>query len=620
MANSSNLPVKPKKNRAAYLLCRFEADFLTSSRQQSIMPILCIDYSEKEPMNRSTFSPIKSLFLCFLVFVSLTAGAYESNVVTGVKVEGNRLIEEKIILLNLAIKAGDKLESDKIQEDIARIGEMGYFSYVGAEVRQGAAGREVVFKVEENAIIGEIEIKGVTRVSQSVLTSAMESKVGSVFNSKLLTQDIQHVNEALGREGFLFSKVSDAYVQDQGRKINIEIIEGVLADIKIEGLKKTKEKVVRRELTVKPGEIYDNKKIVRDLQRLYNLGFFEEVRRDHLPGKTPEEVVLVIHVVEQKTGRAGVGAGYSSLNGLVGFVNLSQNNFQGEGKRVYLKTEFGGIETYELGYFDPWLNNKPQSFGIDLYNTEYTRNLYAGGNELAEYDEKRTGGAITLGRRLNSDLDLSFRFRDEDIKLTPKDPSVAPAAGLLNGRIQTLAAILAKDTRDNRFRPTTGVHDTFWAETTGGFLKGDNQYTKYMLALRRYLAISKNRKTVFAVQSVAGQTTIGEGFVPVYDMFSVGGSSTIRGYEEREFLGTKVFYTNFELRQNFAKNFDLVAFYDIGSAWGTDYNRQKLNYDLKGGYGLGIRLQTPLGPVALDYGKADDRDSGNTYINFGSSF
>jgi outer membrane protein insertion porin family len=497
---------------------------------------------------------------------------------------------------------------------------MGYFSYVGAEIRPGAGGREVVFKVEENAIIGEIEIKGVTKISNSVLTSAMESKIGSVFNSKLLTQDIQHVNEALGREGYLFSKVSDAYVQDQGRKINIEIVEGVLADIKIEGLKKTKEKVVRRELTVKPGEIYDNKKIVRDLQRLYNLGFFEEVRRDHLPGKTPEEVVLVIHVVEQKTGRAGVGAGYSSLNGLVGFVNLSQNNFQGEGKRVYLKTEFGGIETYELGYFDPWLNDKPQSFGIDLYNTEYTRNLYAGGNELTEYDEKRTGGAITLGRRLNADLDLSFRFRDEDIKLTPKDPSVAPAAGLLNGRIQTLAAILAKDTRDNRFRPTMGVHDTFWAETTGGFLKGDNQYTKYMLALRRYMAISKNRKTVFAVQSVAGHTTIGDGFVPVYDMFSVGGSSTIRGYEEREFLGTKVFYTNFDLRQNFARNFDLVAFYDIGSAWGTDYDRKKLDYDLKGGYGIGIRLQTPLGPVALDYGKADDRDSGNTYINFGSSF
>ena len=223
----------------------------------------------------------------------------------------------------------------------------------------------------------------------------MESRIGSVFNSKLLTQDIQNVNDALGREGYLFSKVSDAFVQDQGSKINIVITEGVLSEIRVEGLKKTKEKVVRRELTVKPGEIYDNKKIVRDLQRLYNLGFFEEVRRDHLPGKTPEEIVLVIHVVEQKTGRAGVGAGYSSLNGLVGFVNLSQNNFQGDGKRVYMKTEFGGIQNYELGYFDPWLNDKPQSFGIDLYNTKYTRNLYAAGNELTEYDERRKGAALT---------------------------------------------------------------------------------------------------------------------------------------------------------------------------------------------------------------------------------
>ena len=135
----------------------------------------------------------------------------------------------------------------------------------------------------------------------------------------------------------------------------------------------------------------------------------------------------------------------------------------------------------------------------------------------------------------------------------------------MNGRVQTFATILDKDTRDNRFRPTGGLHDTFWVETTGGMLKGENQYTKYMLALRRYMPVTKNRKTTFAVQSVAGQTTIGDGFVPIYDMFSVGGSSTVRGYEEREFLGTKVFYTNFELRQ-ILQNFDVVGFYDIGSA------------------------------------------------------
>jgi outer membrane protein insertion porin family len=103
-------------------------------------------------------------------------------------------------------------------------------------------------------------------------------------------------------------------------------------------------------------------------------------------------------------------------------------------------------------------------------------------------------------------------------------------------------------------------------------------------------------------------------------MFSVGGSNTVRGYEEREFLGTKVAYGNFELRQKFNKNFDAVLFYDMGSAWGTDYDRKKLDFDMKQGFGVGIRLQTPLGPVALDYGKATDRGDGNTYINFGSSF
>lgn len=574
-------------------------------------------------MKYASYAQTKILFIFVFFFLFTTvAFAYDSNVVVGMKVEGNRLIEENIILLNCGIKNGDIITPEAVQEDIAKIGDMGYFTYVGAEVKSEGNGKVVVFNVEENAIIGEIEFKGCTKVSDDKLKAAMESQVGSVFNSKLLAQDIQRVNEELGKEGYLFSKVSDAFVQDQGSKINIEITESILVDVQIEGLTKTKEKVIRRELTVKKGEVYDNKKIVRDLQRLYNLGFFEEVRRDHLPGKTPEEIVLVIHVKEQKTGRAGVGAGYSSLNGLVGFVNASQNNFMGEGKRVYMKTEFGGVESYEVGYFDPWFNNKPQSFGIDVYNTEYTRNLYSAGNEISEYEEHRKGYALTLGKRLRRDVDLSFRFKDEDIKLKPTEGGQAEANKnyYVNGKMQTLAAILDIDTRDNRFRTTGGIHDTFWVETTGGVLRGKNQYTKYMATLRRYTPVSKNKKTVFAIQLAYGDTDIGEGFIPMYDMFSVGGSNTIRGYEEREFLGTTICYANFELRFNCAKNFDIVAFYDTGSAWGTSYDQTHISRDTKSGAGIGFRLQTPLGPVAIDYGKADDRGSGNTYINFGSSF
>lgn len=572
------------------------------------------------PSRTTVYKLLIGSFCCLMLLTGSVYG-FESNLVVGFKTEGNKMIPESTILMNLGMKVGDRLEQSDVQAEIARLGEMGYFSYVGAEVRNDAKGKLLVFKVEENAIIDSIEVKGCTKVSHEKIEKAMESHIGTVFNSKLLTQDIQNINEMLAREGYLFSKVSDAYVKDKGSKIFVEITEGVLAEIRVEGLKKTKEKVVRRELTMKAGEIYDNNKIVRDLQRIYNLGFFEEVKRDHLPGKVPEEVVLVIQVVEQKTGRAGVGGGYSSLNGLVGFANLSQNNFKGEGKRIYAKTEFGGVQTFEVGYFDPWLNDKPRSFGVDLYNTKYTRNLYNYGDTLTEYDEERKGGNITLGRRIRRDIDLSFRFRDEDISLTPTDETNASAPiGIVNGRLQSLGAILDKDTRDNRFRPTGGMHDTFWVETTGGLLRGANQYTKYVLSLRRYFAISNNKRTVFAIQGVGGRASIGEGFVPVYDMFSVGGSDTVRGYREREFLGTKLLYGNFEVRQNIAKNFDLVGFYDVGSAWGLDYFQLSRNFDAKTGFGFGIRLQTPLGPVAVDYGKATDRDEGRTYFNFGSSF
>ena len=141
-----------------------------------------------------------------------------------------------------------------------------------------------------------------------------------------------------------------------------------------------------------------------------------------------------------------------------------------------------------------------------------------------------------------------------------------------------------------------------------------------MASLRRYLPVNKAKKTIFAIQLAYGDTHVGEGFIPMYDMFSVGGSSTVRGYEEREFLGTTICYANLELRFNCAKNFDIVAFYDTGAAWGTSYDQSHIDRDRKSGAGIGFRLQTPLGPVAIDYGKANDRSSGNTYINFGSSF
>jgi len=556
----------------------------------------------------------------FCLFISIqVSAATVGNEFKSFQVEGNRLISTDTILLNLKAKPGDSLNGKAIQEEINRIGEMGYFSYVGAEIRPTQGGKCLIFKVEENPIIGEINMKGNTVIPTEKCSDIMESKIGCVFNTKLLSQDIQNIGEFLARQGFPFSRVSDANVKEKGSIISIEITDAKIGDIKIEGLKKTKEKVVRRELTIKPGDIYDRNKIIRDLQRIDNLGLFAEVKPDHLPGKKPDEIVLVIQVVEQKTGRYGGGCSYSALNGAVGFANYSINNFKGENKRLYAKTEFGGIKTYELGYFDPWLNDRPVSFGCGIYNTKYTRNLYDS-EETFQYDEQRRGGNITMGRRINRDIDVSLSFRDENITVTPTDSTKKLPSGIINGRMQTLGGIIDKDTRNNRFRPSSGVHDTFSVETTGGILSGANNFSKYHLALRRYFPISRNRKTTLALQGVTGYTSLNSGCVPVYELYGVGGTGTIRGYEAREFLGTKTGYGNVEVRQVIAKNFDLVGFFDIGSAFGTDINGIDQSFKAKKGYGFGIRIITPLGPVAIDYGKATDRKDGQTYFDFGAPF
>jgi outer membrane protein insertion porin family len=563
-----------------------------------------------------------SLAICLsLLFLTTgTLSALESNLLKSVMVEGNRLIPDDVILMNIQLKPGDILDEKSIQDEISRVSEIGYFSYVGAEIRTSATGKCLVFKVVEHAIVDKVDILSNSEFSVDKMKELMESKTGTVFNSKLLSLDIQNINDAMARAGYIFTRVVDAFVKESGSQIHIEVKEGKISDIKIEGLKKTKEVVVRRELTSKPGEAYNNFKIIRDLQRIYNLGFFEEVKPEHLPGKAPHEVVLVIQLIEQKTSRVGGGGGYSSLNGLVGFGNVAFNNFRGEGKKINLRTEFGGVNTYELGYFDPWLNGKPHTFGLNLYSTRYSRDIYDDSNSLTEYDEKRIGGRISFGRRVNRDINVSLQLTDENVKLSPTDSSGSVPPSISNGRIQSLGLAVEKDTRDNRYFPTQGVRDTFTMETTGGLLRGENQYTKYTLAFRRFASLSKNKKTVFAFQGVGGTTGIGKGTVPVYELFSVGGGSSVRGYREREFLGSSFFYGNFELRHKLAKSIDLVGFFDVGDAFGIDHNGKNRSFSARKSFGLGIRLKTPMGPVAIDHGKAFDRDDARTSFNFGTSF
>ncbi|MFC1743847.1 outer membrane protein assembly factor [Candidatus Riflebacteria bacterium] len=545
---------------------------------------------------------------------TLSLEAFESNVIVDYQVAGNQVVPEHEILMAVRSKIGTQVSRELIEREVKNVGALGYFSYVGADVKDSDRGKIVIFQVVENPVIKDVRFEGLTQVRPEKILKGIKTRSGSIYNSKVLNEDLPRLEAAFAKAGFPFNRIVDIQVLEKGTKIIFFVSEGKIAKISVEGNDVTHPKVILRELTIKKGDYYNNKKIVRDLQRIFNLGFFEEVKRKHVLGGKPEEIHLVIVVKEQKTGSAGFGGGYSTLNGLVGFLNAKKENFQGRGQRVAVRYEFGGTNSFEFSWFEPWVRNRPISLGVDLFKTQVNRDLFQDGNIVSDYKDHRIGYVVTAGKRFGPDTKTYISFRDEDVEISEvENPELITDFSIRDGRHQTLTLSYDHDSRDNIFRATRGAKDTLTVQHTGGFLKGVDAYTKYTAGARRYFALTGDKKTIVAMQSIWGTTVITKGELPFYNLFSVGGSDTVRGYREREFLGSKMFHTNLELRQTLAKNIDGVLFYDIGDAWNDKYR-------FKYGFGAGVRLITPIGPLRIDYGKAKDRDESQIYFNFGNAF
>ena len=553
---------------------------------------------------------IKGIVLVALFFFVLPA--FCGNTIKKIGVIGNKLVSPDIILLALDVKVGEELTEDIVQKNMKLIYELGYFSDVGAKIEDIDDGKYLIFKVKENKVVKTINISGNKVISLHEIQEIMKTKIGSIFNIPVFNKDIKNINKLYKSRGYVLSSVRNVKVDDHGSSIKIEITEGRLEDIKIEGNDSTKDWVILREFSIKPGDIYNSNKIRRSLQKVFNLGYFETIKPAHLKGKNPDDVVLVLNVKEQKTGTASFGGGYSSNNGLVGFIQVSKKNFMGRGQTIKVKGEFGGVTNYELGFVEPWLRHKPISLGFNIYNTKTTQDQYdENGNYLREYDERRKGGDISIGKKLAYFTSGSISFSDQNIDVTPEDYST----GLEDDHIQTLGLSISRDSRDNVFQPTFGAYDSLSISKTGGFLKGNNNYTKYYSVFRRYYEIKP--KNIFAFRLIYGMIDLAGGDVPEYEEFGLGGSSNLRGYRNRELIGREIAVTNFEYRHIFTKKFTGILFFDAGDvtkSLGTRFNFNKQ------GVGVGVSVKSPIGPIRLDYGKGNNGRGGRTYFTMAESF
>lgn len=562
------------------------------------------------------FAVILSLSAVFSSVLPVQAeGDYFGRTVTGIEITGHNQVDKSTILGVVNLKPGDELTADKVNEDMKAIYDLGYFFDIVVNFVEVPEGVKVIYTVMENPVLTDIEIHGANKVPESKLKEFITLNPGEVVNTRTLNNNSENIKEYYHEQGYILAKVTDVSMRPGG-VLSISVNEGLLEDIVVKGNEKTKTKVITREMKIKSGQSFNVKDARRSMEKIYNLGLFEDINMKLNPGVEPNAVVMELDVVEQKTGVFSIGAGYSQNDGVVGIIELGDNNFRGNGDRAKIHWELGGAsnKNYEVSYFKPWLDSKQTSLGFSIYNmTNEYRDYYDNGDQKSIYDRKRKGFDVTLGRPQGEKIFNYLTFKNrEDTYVNPvegpedysKDPQyIKDNFGLTRSIILTRVL----DTRDNYINPSNGTRTSFSAEFAG--LGGDFNFKKYILENRKYYKVGG--KQVVAVRLTAG---LASGHISEAARFAVGGSDTLRGYRDDEFKGDRMLTATAEYRFPLVNKVEGVVFTDIGKAWQGKYQFD----DLKTGVGVGLRMNTPLGPIRIDYARGDQ--GGRVHFSFGGQF
>ena len=538
-------------------------------------------------------------------------------------------------------KPGSTVTVEGIRNDVASLGSIGVFSQIRPVFVSVPEGVKLTYQLVSNPVVKNVEFSGNTVFTSDYLKSIMQIPKDSVLNFVLVNQKLREIEDLYLKQGYMLVSIPNVQVSADGT-LHIDISEGIVEDIVIVGNEKTKNYIITRELKLKKGKPFNKFLASRSMERLYNLGYFEDVNMKLLPGKTNEhDVIIEIDVIEQKTGIVTVGAGYSDADGTVGIIELGDTNFRGTGDKVNLHWEFGGAgdgKNYTLSYTRPWINDNGDSLGASIFNRIYEYDDYdANGDKVAEYDKRRKGWNLTWGH-------VSDEYRTNYFNFESSKESYDDHDGFETGEV--MDKYLAKnnitdyhdsdwykaimdnfgttnsftfthvfDNRDNYFNASKGRRISFAAQWGGHGLGGDYDFYKFTAEGRFYKALGNGH--ILALRLMGGYI---DGDVSYGNLFDLGGSDTLRGYEDDQFKGKKMYAATLEYRFPIAKKVQGVLFTDAGSTWGIDEGKIPWYTDddsLNWSVGVGIRLQTPIGPIRLDYGHGD-RNKFN--FSFGTQF
>lgn len=476
--------------------------------------------------------------------------------------------------------------------------------------------------------ISPIEIAGNKVFSEDELREKIQSSSKNIFSREILRKDVAAITEMYSEKGYALVTIFPDLLPDDASKqvkITFKIDEGDIyriGRIEISGNIRTRDKVIRREVRLDEGDIFNSTLLKRTYERINNLNFFEYVEMQPKPRPEEKLVDIGIKVKERPTGFISVGGGYSSVDKFIGTVDITQGNLFGRGQYIKLRGELGGRSSfYELSFRDPWFMDKPVSFGTGIYKT--TR-------KFIEYDRKAIGFDMSFGKSLSEYWrgDITYNYERATIDNVDLNASSTIMEQKGTKTTSSITPAIVRDSRDNFLDPHTGSRNSLYMTYAG--LGGDNAFLKGVIDSSWFLPVGE---TTFSIRGRYGYATgISGKPLPLYERFYVGGIYTIRGLgfgeagprdSNGEVIGGKnqiVFNAEYIFPIVSEARLKGVIFFDTGKA----YDSLKDSGDFRYTSGAGFRWISPIGPLRLEYGynldKKPEETKGRWEFTFGSFF
>jgi outer membrane protein insertion porin family len=497
-------------------------------------------------------------------------------------------------------------------------------------------------------------------IDKKKLMKGLKSKEGKLFNLQFVLEDIQKLTAQYQNRGYAFVTISHVPQKPEGttRIMGLTYLvqkgnPSYIANIEVAGNETTADKVLRREMKIAEGDLFNIDKIDRSKALIYRLGYFEEVditfkpseasplALKGVPGRNDVDFVdLVITVKERDTGQFQIGAGFSSMESYLLQASIQKENFLGRGHRLGISALLSAIrKMFTLSFAEPRLLDSPVGLSIELYDMEY---------DYPVFTRKSIGGVLRLGVRFHDFWSTSLTYTAE--KMETELGGREGFSGMQLERLQasgwltSLTLGLAFDTRNNVLMPTKGTYNYASIEWATPYLGGETDFYRITAFSRFYIPLFW--QLVLRLNATIGYigSTSDKG-VPIFERYYVGGIQTVRGFENLSLSptipaaaskdpasdlidfplgGNKQLIFNVELEIPIYKPMNItgVVFFDAGNAFAENENLSLV--DLRLAAGFGIRWWSPMGPLRFEWGFPLDRREGEDKMVFqftiGTSF